>query len=245
MEETLLQAQAEAPVEATTETQVETPAVERPEWLPEKFKNAEDMATAYGELSTKLGKGEEELRGTITKEMEEKAFADRPATVGEYVLPETIDEADAVDNELLNWWSKYSWDNGLSQGEFAEGIEKYADALAIKQPDLEAVRKDLGDNANMRVEAVQLWMNKFFPDQGMQQAVAELGSSSAGIKALEHIIEQTKGSNVATPSVVTGQVTQADIETKMKDPRYWKQGQRDNAFIQEVNSDFKRLHGGG
>ena len=50
---------------------------------------------------------------------------------------------------------------------------------------------------------------------------------------------------MATPSVVTGQVTQADIETKMKDPRYWKQGQRDNAFIQEVNSDFKRLHGGG
>lgn len=244
MEETLLQTQTEE-TSAPEVTNTTEAVVDRPQWLPEKFKNAEDMATAYGELSTKLGKGEEELRGTITKEMEEKAFADRPATVGEYVLPETIDEADAVDNELLNWWSKYSWDNGLSQGEFAEGIEKYADALAINQPDLEAVRKDLGDNANMRVEAVQLWMNKFFPDQGMQQAVAELGSSSAGIKALEHIIEQTKGSNVATPSVVTGQVTQADIETKMKDPRYWKQGQRDNAFIQEVNSDFKRLHGGG
>ena len=177
--------------------------------------------------------------------METEAFAERPATVGEYVLPETVDETEAVDNELLDWWSNYSWNNGLSQDEFAEGIAKYADAVAGKQPDLEAVRKDLGDNANMRVEAVQLWMNKFFPDQNMQQAVAELGSSSAGIKALEHIIEQTKGSNVATPSVITGQVTQADIESKMKDPRYWQQGKRDNAFIQEVNSDFKRLHGGG
>ena len=27
----------------------------RPEWLPEKFKNAEDMAKAYGELENKLG----------------------------------------------------------------------------------------------------------------------------------------------------------------------------------------------
>ena len=27
----------------------------RPEWLPEKFKNAEDMAKAYGELESKLG----------------------------------------------------------------------------------------------------------------------------------------------------------------------------------------------
>ena len=245
MEETLLQPQAEAPVEATTETQVETPAVERPEWLPEKFNDPADMAKAYSELEGKLGKGEEELRTKLMSEMETEAFAERPATVGEYILPEVLDETEAVDNELLDWWSNYSWNNGLSQDEFAEGIAKYADAVAGKQPDLDAVRKDLGDNANMRVEAVQLWMNKFFPDQGMQEAVAELGSSSAGIKALEHIIEQTKGSNIATPSVITGQVTQADIETKMKDPRYWQQGKRDTAFIQEVNSDFKRLHGGG
>ena len=30
----------------------------RPEWLPEKFKNAEDMAKAYGELENKLGQSE-------------------------------------------------------------------------------------------------------------------------------------------------------------------------------------------
>lgn len=29
---------------------------ERPSWLPEKFKTAEDMAKAYGELETKMGK---------------------------------------------------------------------------------------------------------------------------------------------------------------------------------------------
>ena len=32
-----------------------TPPVERPEWLPEKFKSAEDMAKAYSELESKLG----------------------------------------------------------------------------------------------------------------------------------------------------------------------------------------------
>jgi len=244
MEETLLQTQTEE-TSAPEVTNTTEAVVDRPQWLPEKFKNAEDMATAYGELSTKLGKGEEELRGTITKEMEEKAFADRPATVGEYVLPETIDEADAVDNELLNWWSKYSWDNGLSQGEFAEGIEKYANALDGQQPDLQSVQKELGDNATVRVQAVQLWMNKFFPDTAMQEAVAQLGSSSAGIKALEHVIEQTKGSNVATTAPVNMQMTQADVEAKMKDPRYWQQGRRDTAFVQEVNSDWQRLHGRG
>jgi len=240
MEETLLQTQTEE----TSAPEATEAVVDRPQWLPEKFKDPADMAKAYSELEGKLGKGEEELRGTITKEMEEKAFADRPPSVGEYVLPETINEADAVDNELLDWWSNYSFDNGLSQDEFAEGIEKYANALGGQQPDLESVQKELGDNATIRVEAVQLWMNKFFPDPAMQEAVAQLGSSTAGIKALEHVIEQTKGSNVAPTGPVNLQMTQADVESKMKDPRYWQQGKRDTAFVQEVNSDWQRLHGG-
>lgn len=32
-----------------------TPPADRPEWLPEKFKSAEDMAKAYSELEAKLG----------------------------------------------------------------------------------------------------------------------------------------------------------------------------------------------
>ena len=240
MEETLLQTQTEE----TSAPEATEAVVDRPEWLPEKFKDPADMAKAYSELEGKLGKGEEELRSAITKEMEETAFADRPPSVGEYILPETIDEADAVDNELLNWWSNYSFNNGLSQDEFAEGIEKYANALDGQQPDLESVQKELGDNATIRVEAVQLWMNKFFPDPAMQEAVAQLGSSTAGIKALEHVIEQTKGSNVAPTGPVNMQMTQEDVESKMKDPRYWQQGKRDTAFVQEVNSDWQRLHGG-
>ena len=33
---------------------------DRPEWLPEKFKSAEDMAQAYSELEKKLGQPKEE-----------------------------------------------------------------------------------------------------------------------------------------------------------------------------------------
>ena len=239
MEETQTSEATEAPVEATTETT----EVERPEWLPEKFQTPEDLRKSYDELSSKLGKGEEELREKLLQEFETEAFANRPESVGEYVLPEVLDEQEAVDNELLDWWSNYSWENGLSQEEFAEGIEKYATAVMGQQPDLDAVQKELGDNANERVEAVQLWMNKFFPDAGMQEAVAQLGSSAAGIKALEHIIEQTKSSNVAGQGTIAGQITKEDVEAKMKDPRYWQQGKRDQAFVQEVNNEWKRLYG--
>ena len=84
-------------------------------------------------------------------------------------------------------------------------------------------------------------MNKFFPDGDMQEAVAELGSSIGGIKALEKVIEATKGTPLNTNAQPTGHITQADIEAKMKDPRYWQQGRRDEAFVQEVNNDWKRL----
>jgi hypothetical protein len=43
-------------------------ASERPEWLPEKFKSAEDMAKAYSELESKIGqKGEEGEEGEETQ----------------------------------------------------------------------------------------------------------------------------------------------------------------------------------
>ena len=45
----------------TVEGTVEAPAAEtvvtdRPEWLPEKFKSAEDMATAYSSLKVNLAR---------------------------------------------------------------------------------------------------------------------------------------------------------------------------------------------
>lgn len=46
--------------EETTTTAPETPAAERPAWLPEKFKSAEDMAAAYAALEAKQGGKEAE-----------------------------------------------------------------------------------------------------------------------------------------------------------------------------------------
>lgn len=45
----------DAPVETTEEPVVN----ERPEWLPEKFASAEEMAASYAELEGKLGQGEQ------------------------------------------------------------------------------------------------------------------------------------------------------------------------------------------
>ncbi len=46
----------EQPVQETVQEQSD----DRPEWLPEKFESAEDMAKAYSELKKKMGAGAEE-----------------------------------------------------------------------------------------------------------------------------------------------------------------------------------------
>jgi hypothetical protein len=231
--------QAEAPVEAPVEQTAEE--VVRPEWLPEKFQTPEELAKSYGELSTKIGQKEDDIKEQVMKQLEEEAYSGRPESAGDYQIPEILNEEEAATNPLLKEWAEYAWENGYSQEEFSHWVNKFAEYQTAQQPDLDAVKSELGDNANARVEAIQLWMNAFFPDQDMQEAVAELGATVGGIKALEKVIEATKGTSLNTNTVTTGQLSQADIEAKMKDPRYWQQGKRDEAFVQEVNNDWKRL----
>ena len=101
--------------EVQEEVAVEAPAVERPEWLPEKFNTPEDMATSYTNLESKIGQKEEDIRASINEELEKNFHANRPATAGEYELPEVVDAEQANENELLQWWANEAWENGYSQ----------------------------------------------------------------------------------------------------------------------------------
>ena len=244
----------DAPQESATEESVESspppiPSTEsvadtnsRPDWLPEKFQTPEDLAKSYGELSTKIGQREEDIKASVLQELETEAYANRPDTAGDYQIPEILDDSEAATNPLLKWWADYSWENGLSQDEFDEGITKWAEFTQQDEIDLEQVKTDLGDNANSRIEAVQLFMNKFFPED-VQDAVAELGSSAEGIKALEHIQQALSntsiGQNITSPS----KLSLGDIEARMRDPRYYDPARRDRAYVESINEDFKKLYG--
>ena len=231
----------ETPTEVSPPTTNESVAEPtRPTWLNEKFETGEDLQKSYDELASKLGKSKEDVKSEVLQELETEAYANRPASAGDYQIPEILDEAEAATNPLLKWWADYSWDNGLSQEEFNEGIAKWAEHTGSNQPDLEQVKKDLGDNANARVEATQLFVNKFFPED-LRDAVAELGTSAEGIKALELIqrsMQQAQPNNQAT---APAKQTIEDLMAKMRDPRYYDPARRDKAYVQEVTNGFKAL----
>jgi hypothetical protein len=219
----------------------EAPVSGRPEWLPEKFNTPEDLASSYSQLESKLGTSQDELRESLVKEFEAEALANRPATVGDYVVPEELTENDVNDNELFQWWANHAFENAYSQQEFEDGIKMYAQALQGTQPNLEAEKAALGENADARIQAVDLWSQKFFPEEHAD-AILSLGSTAGGIEALEYLMNQMSSSSMANNTGGIAPINEGDLQSMMKDERYWNPAKRDNAYVQKVQEGFSKLY---
>jgi len=83
-------------------------------------------------------------------------------------------------------------------------------------------------------------MNKFFPED-MQEAVAQLGTTAEGIKALELIQRSMQQTNINPQATSPSKMTLEDLTAKMKDPRYFDPARRDKAYVQEITDAFKRI----
>lgn len=212
--------------------------------LPEKFKSVDDLVESYSNLEAKIGAKEETFRDQFMKEMEEQAYANRPADVGDYVLPDSIDDEMATDNQLLQWWAKTAFENGYSQDEFAEGIEMYVNAINADVPDYDAEIEKLGDNASARTEAASLFANQFFPEE-MLGAVERMCETAEGIMVLEHVMEAMREGGPSNGAVEVSRETEADLRQMMLDPRYHDPARRDPTFVKQVDDGFKRMFTNG
>ena len=106
---------------------------------------------------------------------------------------------------------------------------------------MEAEKTNLGDNADARIEAVDLWANKFFPDE-MSDAVLQIGQTSKGIEALEFIMSKLGSASVgANTAPVTGN-NQDALATMMNDERYWNPAKRDAGYVKKVQEGFSQLY---
>lgn len=212
------------------------------ELLLGKYKTPDDLAKAYKELESKLGGKEDDLRSKLMDEIKEEAFKDRPESKGDYKLPDSVDGEEAVDNELLSWWSEHSFENGFSQQEFEKGIEMYAQAVGTSAPDLEAEAAKLGENANTRIDSANMFANKFFPQEALP-AIERMCESHEGILALEHIMEAVKDGSFAGDAQPTSGLTAQDLNEMMRDERYYNPTKQDRHFIKQVDDGFKSLYG--
>ena len=227
---------------ATEETsQQEEQISERPEWLPEKFNSPEDMAKSYTSLSTKLGEKEEEVRERLMSELSEQASEGVPASVGDYELPDYLNEEEAIESETLKAWADHCFENGYTHDEFKKGIDMYMSAFP-NETDLEAESERLGDNSESRIEAASLFANKFFPEETIP-AIERMFESAEGVVAMEAIMEALKDSSVSEQTNISSNFNEIELQEMQKDERYWNPAKRDNNFVNQVNDGYKKLYG--
>ena len=227
---------------ATEETsQQEEQISERPEWLPEKFNTPEDMAKSYTSLSTKLGEKEEEVRERLMSELSEQASEGVPASVGDYELPDYLNEEEAIESETLKSWADHCFENGYTHDEFKKGIDMYMSAFP-NETDLEAESERLGDNSESRIEAAALFANKFFPEETIP-AIERMFESAEGVVAMEAIMEALKDSSVSEQTNISSNFNEIELQEMQKDERYWNPAKRDNNFVNQVNDGYKKLYG--
>jgi hypothetical protein len=225
---------AEAQAEAEQPQVEEQPQAERPEWLPEKFDSAEDMAKAYGELEKKMSGGEEKAEEQVEEQSEEEA-------------PEITAEA----QQRIQEATKEYYENGGEIGDATyEALEKVGisrdlvDRFKAGQEALEdAEIKTIQGGANGEYDAMAEWAGKNLPDDEFNtfNEVINTGTVEQAKLAVSGLYARYKSEVGGGPKLVTGGTTGSsvmpyqsnqEVVRAMQDPRY-KSG--DKAYHNEVD----------
>ena len=235
----------ESLINAEQETKDEVGEVaERPEWLPEKFfkdgvADYEGLAKSYTEAESYIGKKKEDLTAEIKTQMEEELTKSLPEAPDKYTLPEIPEQYD-TDTPLMDGWKKYCHENKLGQEAFNKGIDLFIQSQP--QVDIEAEKQKLGENANQRIEAVSLWVNKNF-DETQRPMFEMMCSTSSGVETVEKIMSMLQNSMAQAPdSTISQGKTREDLQEMMKDRRYWHPSSRDENYVKQIDAAFEKLY---
>ena len=235
-----------APV--TTE---ETTAVTKPEYVQDKFwdadrneVNLENLASSYNSLEKKLGSRTEDLSKQIRQDIELERLSKAPEEykVNLPELPENVDVSVSDDMEIVQWWKETAKSNGLSQEQFDQGVNMFINNAIATLPDINVEMEKLGDSAKERIETAELWSKKnLSPDA--YNTFSSVASTAEGVKAIEEIMKLTKDSPIpTTPTQVSVTPDIQDLKSMLNDPRYYDSNQRDPAYVKRVEQLFEKAY---
>ena len=237
-----------APV--TTDAQ-EQPASDKPEFVQDKFWNAdrkevnlENLASSYNALEKKLGSRTEDLSKQIRTDLEQEKLGKTPEEykVNLPELPENVDVSVSDDMEIVQWWKDTAKKNGLSQGQFDEGVNAFVNNAMATLPDINGEMEKLGDNAKERIEAGELWSKKNLSPESYS-TFSSLAATADGVKVIEEIMKLTKDSPIpTTPTQVSVTPNQDDLKSMLQDPRYWDSSKRDPGYVKRVTELYEKAY---
>lgn len=244
-EEQLQQTTQEVSQENTSEVQI-------PEYIPEKFWDTErneikveELGASYKALEQKLGMRTEDLVRQVQEDYENQRKSSVPESY-EVRLPEVPEDVEITvdpEQELVKSWQQICRDNGLSQEVFDQGVAAFVNNEIAGLPNLQEEMAKLGDNARERIEAADLWSKKYLSTDSYD-VIANLASTAEGVKALEEIMSLSRSKPLPnTNTVIDVELDERDLQSMMKDPRYWKEGMKDPAYIAKVTNLYQKKYG--
>ena len=238
---------------APVATEQSSETTSRPEYVQEKFWNAEkgevnieNLASSYNSLESKLGSRTEDLTKQIRTDIENEKLQNVPE---EYKL--NVPELDgnvsldiSNDMPIVQWWNQTAKNAGLSQEQYDEGVKVFVDNAIANLPNSDLEIQKLGDAGRERVEAAELWSKKHLSPEAYN-AISGFAATAEGVKALEEVMKLTKDSNMPTTQTqvdVTADID--DLKSMLKDPRYWDSSRRDPAYVKRVTELYEKAYKG-
>ena len=226
--------------------------VTKPDYVQDKFWNKdtneiniEELASSYNSLEKKLGSRTEDLSKQIREDIANEVKANVPENyeINMPEIPENVQMDINPEMPLLQWWSETAKSKGLSQEEFNKGIEAFVNNEISALPDINNEKELLGENASQRIEAADLWSKKNLSTESYE-AIANFATTAQGVKALEEIMKLNKDAPIPeTETAIEAAPSLEDLRSMMKDPRYWKDGERDQAYINKVSMMYEKYYG--
>ena len=220
-----------------------------PEYAPEKFwdkdkneLNVEELGMSYKALEKKLGQRTDVLYKELEEDYANRMSAKAPEeyVIPELELPEGVNVDINTEEPMLQWWADTARKAGLSQEQFAEGIEQFVNNEIAGLPDIQAEKELLGDNADQRIESANLWAKKnLTPDS--YDAISQFSARADGVKVIEELMNLTKEAPIPQHETqIDVKPSLADIRSMMNDPRYYEDGRKDPAYIEKVTQLFNK-----
>lgn len=238
---------------APVATEKSSETTSRPEYVQEKFWNAEkgevnieNLASSYNSLESKLGSRTEDLTKQIRTDIENEKLQNVPE---EYKL--NVPELDGnvsldINNDMpiVQWWNQTAKNAGLSQEQYDEGVKVFVDNAIANLPNTDLEIQKLGDAGRERVEAAELWSKKHLSPEAYN-AISGFAATAEGVKALEEVMKLTKDSNMPTTQTqVDVSADIDDLKSMLKDPRYWDSSRRDPAYVKRVTELYEKAYKG-
>ena len=238
---------------APVATEQSSETTSRPEYVQEKFWNAEkgevnieNLASSYNSLESKLGSRTEDLTKQIRTDIENEKLQSVPE---EYKL--NVPELDgnvsldiSNDMPIVQWWNQTAKNAGLSQEQYDEGVKVFIDNAIANLPNTDLEIQKLGDAGRERVEAAELWSKKHLSPEAYN-AISGFAATAEGVKALEEVMKLTKDSNMPTTQTqVDVSADIDDLKSMLKDPRYWDSSRRDPAYVKRVTELYEKAYKG-